>query len=113
METNSELRKIFAEMKEKQQEKDIQSEYIFCTTKGKQLQVPTVEDVFKKINKQLISSNSHMLRHTFAHDLVQKGVRIDLVADILGHSQLETTRIYTTPSAEERRKAVESLELGI
>lgn len=114
VETNSELRKIFAEMKEKQQEKGIQSDYIFCTTKGKPLQVPTLEDIFKKINKQLdFKVTPHMLRHTFAHDLVQKGVRIDLVADILGHSQLETTRIYTTPSAEERRKAVESLELGI
>lgn len=114
VETNSELRKIFTEIKEKQQEKGIQSDYIFCTTKGKPLQVPTLEDIFKKINKQLdFKVTPHMLRHTFAHDLVQKGVRIDLVADILGHSQLETTRIYTTPSAEERRKAVESLELGI
>lgn len=114
VETNSELRKIFTEIKEKQQEKGIQSDYIFCTTKGKPLQVPTLEDIFKKINKQLdFKVTPHMLRHTFAHDLIQKGVRIDLVADILGHSQLETTRIYTTPSAEERRKAVESLELGI
>lgn len=52
----------------------------------------------------------HTLRHTFAKNLVDSGVSLDRVALLLGHSSLETTRIYTTPGMHDLEKAVSLLE---
>ncbi len=52
----------------------------------------------------------HTLRHTFSKNLVDAGVGLERVATLLGHSNLNTTRIYTTPGARDLEKAVEQLE---
>lgn len=51
----------------------------------------------------------HVLRHTFAKTLIDRGVPIDQVATLLGHASLNTTRIYTLPSEQDLQKAVEAL----
>ncbi|MFP4344267.1 MAG: tyrosine-type recombinase/integrase [Anaerolineales bacterium] len=51
----------------------------------------------------------HTLRHSFAKNLVRAGVGLEVVADLLGHENLDTTRIYTTPSAADRQAAVEKV----
>jgi site-specific recombinase XerD len=53
----------------------------------------------------------HMLRHTFAHDLLSAGVPLHIVRDILGHESINTTAGYVTPSAAERQAAVEKLSI--
>ena len=53
----------------------------------------------------------HMLRHTFAHDLIVSGVPINVVSDLLGHESLDTTRDYIIPSEAERQAAVDRLSL--
>lgn len=40
----------------------------------------------------------HVLRHTFATTLVRGGTDLVIVAELLGHARLETTRAYTRPS---------------
>lgn len=52
----------------------------------------------------------HTLRHSFGKNLVDTGVGLERVAALLGHSNLNTTRIYTTPGARDLEKAVEQLE---
>jgi integrase/recombinase XerC len=49
----------------------------------------------------------HTLRHSFAKNLVDSGVPLDRVATLLGHENLNTTRIYTTPSVQDLAEAVE------
>lgn len=49
----------------------------------------------------------HVLRHTFATNLLRDGVDIVLLAGLLGHSRLDSTVIYTLPSYSQMENAVE------
>ena len=51
----------------------------------------------------------HMLRHTFGHDLATKGVAIQIIAKLMGHSRLDNTMIYIAPGKEELQAAVDKL----
>lgn len=51
----------------------------------------------------------HDLRHTFATNLVMKGVDLVTLQELLGHKSIEMTRKYLHPTPENKRKAVESL----
>jgi integrase/recombinase XerD len=44
---------------------------------------------------EVSSRGTHILRHTVASHMVQKGVTIKEVADLLRHRSLDTTVIYT------------------
>jgi site-specific recombinase XerD len=52
----------------------------------------------------------HMFRRTRATNLYQQGVELALISCILGHSSIDTTKIYATPSMEMLREAIESVE---
>jgi integrase len=47
-----------------------------------------------------------MFRRTRATDLYQSGVPLELISRILGHSSIETTRIYASASLEIMREAM-------
>ena len=47
------------------------------------------------------SVSPHQLRHTYAHRLVSRGVPLERVAELMGHSSLDTTRIYVALTPEE------------
>jgi len=51
----------------------------------------------------------HDLRHTFASRLIESGVDIITVKDLLGHCSVETTQRYTHSRADQKMKAVQSL----
>ncbi len=53
----------------------------------------------------------HSFRHLFAKEYMRTVGDISELADILGHSRLETTWIYTKTSSEEKRKRLEQLDL--
>lgn len=57
----------------------------------------------------LLNVSPHTLRHTFAKNLMDSGVSIDRVAMLLGHSNIETTKVYTTPSDRDLQEAVNML----
>ena len=52
----------------------------------------------------------HVLRHSFAKNLIDFGVGLEKVAALLGHSNLNTTKIYITPNQKDLEQAVERLE---
>jgi integrase len=52
----------------------------------------------------------HSFRHTFAANLIMKGVDIVTVRDLLGHSDIKTTMIYAHFSPGHRKEAIDKLE---
>jgi site-specific recombinase XerD len=60
-----------------------------------------------------IEESAHALRHTLATRLVRDhGRDLALVADILGHADVKTTRRYARSELEDRRAALEKLDRG-
>ncbi|MDE6851680.1 MAG: tyrosine-type recombinase/integrase, partial [Lachnospiraceae bacterium] len=53
----------------------------------------------------------HNLRHLFAKTFYCLGKDIGKLADILGHSSIETTRIYIRTSCREHQKLMEEMKL--
>jgi len=53
----------------------------------------------------------HNLRHLFAKTFMEIHNDLGELADILGHTKIETTRIYTRTSLEEKRRNLELLDL--
>lgn len=51
----------------------------------------------------------HQLRHTFGKNLVDTGTSLDKVARLMGHSDVNTTAIYTQPSELDLKSAVDKL----
>ncbi|GAH92639.1 unnamed protein product, partial [marine sediment metagenome] len=50
----------------------------------------------------------HLLRHTFGTRLMSK-TSMRTVQELLGHKRISSTQIYTHPSGEDKRKAIDSL----
>lgn len=53
----------------------------------------------------------HNLRHLFAYSFYQMEKDIAKLADLLGHSNINTTRIYIVSSGVEHRKQIEKMNL--
>ena len=83
------------------------SEFLITTSKLKKSYPMMIYRIVKENLSKVINSeqyNPHMLRHTFATHLINKGADINAVKDLLGHSSLASTQIYTQNSIEKLKK---------
>ena len=82
-------------------------EYLLCTKKGDQLYPMLIYRIVKKHLSSLINSkqyNPHLLRHTFATHILNKGGDLNSIKDLLGHESLAATQIYTHNSIEKLKE---------
>jgi len=101
------------------QERDSKSPYLFYGQKGPLGYTISRERFIGYLKKAGLSDKGytlHCLRHTFATDLLNAGMRLECVQQLLGHTKIEVTRIYARLSdatrEEEYFRAMIRIERG-
>lgn len=86
-------------------------ESFFLTKKGKKLYPKLVyrivNDYLSKVSS-ISKKSPHILRHTFATHMLNKGADINAIKELLGHSSLAATQVYTHNSVEQLIKVYRS-----
>lgn len=100
--------------------RDNKKNYLFYGTPGEQLSYSTAWGVMRKTLERagLVHKkySLHSLRHTFATDMVNAGMRIEVLQKLLGHQSIEMTMRYARLSAKTREqdyfRAMQIIEQG-
>lgn len=82
-------------------------EWFFVRKNGKQLSTAIVYNIVKKqlsTIPMLAKRSPHVLRHSFATSMLNNGAELNAVKDLLGHSSLASTSVYTHTTFEELKK---------
>lgn len=90
--------------------KNKDSGYIFCNKRGERLTTRGVAHQLKELAiKYKMNPNvvyPHSFRHRFAKNFLDKYNDLALLADLMGHESIETTRIYLRRTSEEQQEIV-------
>lgn len=82
-------------------------EYVFLTKSGNKIYETLVYRIingyFSKVSSK-VKKSPHILRHTFATHLLSMGADLNSVKELLGHSSLASTQVYTHNSIAELKK---------
>lgn len=109
VEITKELRKVLSEWMAERG--DPNTKKLFTSSRGgKSLSKQGVEYLYKTLSEKTGISDltTHVPRHTMAHDLIEGGYSLQRVADILGHTNINYTRVYTKSSSQEKKEALDS-----
>ncbi len=87
--------------------KIVDKEHLFLTKKGvkiyETLVYRIINNYFSKASSK-VKKSPHILRHSFATHLLNQGADLNAVKELLGHSSLAATQVYTHNSISELKK---------
>ncbi|MFA6048290.1 MAG: site-specific tyrosine recombinase/integron integrase [Parcubacteria group bacterium] len=89
------------------------NDYVFASERGGKLTERTAQKVFEKArNDAKIGKDAtfHSLRHSFATHLLENGVDVRYVQELLGHANIRTTQLYTKVTNPAIRKIKSPLD---
>ena len=87
--------------------------YVFCKSNGKRFTGDYVSRSFQLACRAAGMDKAihfHSLRHSFASNLVQQGVSLYTIKELLGHSSITTTEIYSHLNMDALRDAIRRLD---
>jgi len=94
-------------------QEDVTGRHYFFWTRSPacKISVRTIERIFEVTGLEVISRPvwPHLLRHTFATRLMRVS-DIRTVQSILGHKCLSSTQVYTHPSNDDKKSAIDALQ---
>jgi site-specific recombinase XerD len=111
---NTDVRRAIATYLEQDRHGHEADEFLFISQRTKtRLSAKAVRDLTAKYGYQahVEDGHPHAFRHSFATELLKKGVPLTAVGALLGHESLQSTARYTQPSARDLRDAVQKLAL--
>ena len=82
-------------------------EYLFLTKKGVKIYEMLVYRIINKyfsVESSKAKCSPHVLRHSFATHLLNEGADLNAVKELLGHTSLAATQVYTHNSISELKK---------
>lgn len=85
-------------------------DYLITTPSGEQGYPMMIWRIVRKMLDQVSTierRSPHVLRHTFATHLLDNGADLNAIKDLLGHSSLASTQVYTHNSVEKLKKVFE------
>lgn len=110
-------KKLIQRLKEYMKKQKILSGPVFCTRSGRAMDRSNICHEMKKLGERIgirrEKVHPHSLRHLFARQFYAIHKNIAHLADVLGHSSIETTRIYVAVSASEHERTMETMNLVI
>jgi site-specific recombinase XerD len=87
------------------QQRKYENEYLFSNNRGGHLSRVFVEKKFQEFSVALgFKVVPHTMRHTFAAHLAEKNMPQSYIQELLGHSNINSTRIYTRLMESARKK---------
>lgn len=96
------------------------NELLFTTNYGKQINRQMTESTVQKMIYMLFKKlgypnaySTHCFRHSFAVNCLKAGMKIEFIAELLGHENIETTMIYTKLLPEDLLEEVQNYPIPL